>query len=69
MESVSLIANYRFEEKKEMEEGLNAAVDAACRQRREDKLGVLVTRHAFDHFSVSLTSKVPFGTVWERDHA
>lgn len=32
------------------------------------KLGVLVTRHDFSRFSVSLTPTVPYGVIQERDH-
>ncbi|MET4538651.1 hypothetical protein ABIE37_000406 [Arthrobacter bambusae] len=66
---MSIIASFSFGNKNEMEEGLNAAVNAAWWRGHEDRLGVLVTRHAFDQFSVSLTSEVPFGTVREQDHA
>jgi hypothetical protein len=46
-----MIANLGLADTKEMEERLGAAV-AACRKGREDKLGVLITRHAFDHFPI-----------------
>jgi hypothetical protein len=58
-----------FEDQKDMEKRLTAAVDAACREGLQERLGVLVTRHALDQFSVVLTPHVPFGTVWEEDHA
>lgn len=32
------------------------------------KLGILVTRHDFSRFSVSLTPTVPYGVIHERDH-
>lgn len=32
-------------------------------------LGILVTRHDFSRFSVSLTSAVPYGAIHERDNA
>lgn len=34
----------------------------------DSKLGVLVTRHDFCRFSVSLTTSVPYRTIHERDH-
>lgn len=38
----------------------SAPADATC--------GVLVTRHDFDHFSVALSSDVPFGLIYEQDN-
>ena len=59
----------QFEDKKDMEKRLTTAVDAACREGLQERLGVLVTRHTLDQFSVVLSPHVPFGTVREEDHA
>ncbi|MEY9776290.1 hypothetical protein [Arthrobacter sp. MW3 TE3886] len=64
-----IIADFRVEGRTEMEEKLSAAVGAARQQAAGCKRGVLVTRHEFDHFSVSLTPQVPFGLIREHDHA
>ncbi|MFJ5695127.1 hypothetical protein ACIP9X_14935 [Arthrobacter sp. NPDC093125] len=69
MELAQIVADFRVEGRTEMEEKLNAAVGAARQQASECKRGVLVTRHDFHHFSVSLTPQVPFGFIRENDRA
>jgi len=50
----------------ELERALDTAKFKASMDRQH---GVLVTRHDFFRFSVSLTPNVPYGTIQERDHA
>ncbi|MCI0144124.1 hypothetical protein KNN17_21480 [Arthrobacter bambusae] len=70
MEFDQIVADFRVEGRLEMEKKLDAAVRSARRQAGADRRrGVLVTRHDFDHFSVSLTPRVPFGFTQELDHA
>lgn len=63
-----VIAHFKIEQKAEMYEKLDAAVGAAQRDAFADGArGVLVTRHDFDHFSIALSTEVPFGLVYEDD--
>lgn len=49
---------------------LNMAVQIAAEHAEENKRrGILVTRHAFSRFTVSLTTDVPFGLIHECDLA
>ena len=65
-----LVADFRVQGRTEMERKLEAAVRAARQQAVVDRTrGILVTRHDFDHFSVSLSPRVPFGFTQELDHA
>lgn len=50
----------------ELERALTTAQFRASMGRR---LGIVVTRHDFCRFSVSLTADVPYGTIQERDQA
>lgn len=63
-----VIAEFKVEQKVELYEKLDAAVAVAQTNALADgRLGVLVTRHDFGHFSVALSSNVPFGLVHEDD--
>jgi hypothetical protein len=63
-----VIADFRVERKTELYETLNAAVAAAYADELDDRSqGVLVIRHDFNHFSVALSSDVPFGLIHEHD--
>ncbi|MDR6417703.1 hypothetical protein [Pseudarthrobacter sulfonivorans] len=71
MELHQVIADFRVEGTNELEEKLESAVGTArdqalmgCHNR-----GVLVTRHDFDHYSVSLSPQIPFGLTREQDNA
>lgn len=47
---------------------LNEAIDTAMSMATRDRIGgVLVTRHAAAHFTVSITPEVPYGQVKEHD--
>ena len=49
-----------------MERQLDEAVDVAMtRAMREGRQGILVTRHAYDSFTVTLSDAVPFGLTLE----
>jgi hypothetical protein len=64
-----IIADFRVEDATEIQDKLDAAVGAAKQQAVIDSIGgILVTRHDFDHFSVSLSHDVPFGFTLEQDH-
>lgn len=69
MKLEQIIADFHVEDKTEMEERIDAAVGTARKQAMGNKLGVLVTRHDFGHFSVSVTPHVPFGFTREHDYA
>lgn len=69
MEFEQIIADFHVEDKTEMEERIDAAVGAARKQATDRKLGVMVTRHDFGHYSVSVTPQVPFGFIREHDYA
>lgn len=63
-----LIADIRIQHKAELYEKLNAAVAAAHGDALGNRRhGVLVTRHDYVHFSVFLTSEVPYGLTREHD--
>jgi hypothetical protein len=63
-----VIADFRVERKTELYETLNAAAAAAYDHELDDRShGVLVTRHGCNHYSVALSSDVPFGLIHEHD--
>lgn len=65
-----LIADFVVATRKERDRELDRALAAAKSKASIDcRLGVLITRHDFCRFSVSLTTNVPYGTIEERDHA
>lgn len=51
-----------------IDEELNAACEAArAHAVREGRNGLLVTRHGPDHYTVSISSNVPYGQTREHD--
>jgi hypothetical protein len=46
-----------------------ALTTAKFRASTSRKLGIVVTRHNFCRYSVTLTADVSYGTIQERDHA
>jgi hypothetical protein len=65
-----LIADFVVATAEERDFELDRALATAHFQASMDcRLGVVVTRHDFCRFSVSLTSDVPYGTIQERDQA
>lgn len=51
-----------------IEEELNAAERAAFLYARQDgQSGILVTRHDYTKFTVTVSAKVPYGETWEED--
>jgi hypothetical protein len=65
-----IIADFKVDHKAELYEKLDAAVAAAHTDALTDgKQGVLMTRHDFGHFSVTLSPNVPFGIIQEDDQA
>lgn len=64
-----LIADFVVTTPEERDTELARALTAAKNQAAATgKLGVLVTRHDFSRFSVSLSPTVPYGVIHERDH-
>lgn len=68
MQQRNIIADFHVEGATEIDEKLNAAVGAAKQLAVRSTRGVLVTRHDFDHYSVSLSHDVPYGFTFEQDH-
>jgi hypothetical protein len=65
-----VISDFRVKDKAELYQKLDAAVTAAQTHALVDgAAGVLVTRHDFSHFSVTLSPNVPFGLIHEDDQA
>ncbi|WP_251036841.1 hypothetical protein [Arthrobacter sp. ISL-28] len=65
-----LIADFVVATAEERDFELDRALATAQFQASMDRtLGVVVTRHDFCRFSVSLTADVPYGTIHERDQA
>ncbi|WP_323958845.1 hypothetical protein GC088_09815 [Arthrobacter sp. JZ12] len=52
----------------ELEAKLNAAIEsAATAAQGRSRQGVLVTRHSYSCFTISLSEEVPFGQIREDD--
>jgi hypothetical protein len=67
---VHSIFSFRVKDKAELYEMLEVAVAAAQDDAfASRKHGILVTRHDFGHFSVALSTNVPFGLIREDDQA
>lgn len=65
-----LIADFVVATAEERDFELARALASAQFQASMDRTrGVVVTRHDFCRFSVSLTADVPYGTIHERDQA
>jgi hypothetical protein len=65
-----VISDFRVQDKAELYQKLDAAVTAAQAHASVDgAAGVLVTRHDFSRFSVTLSPNVPFGLIHEVDQA
>lgn len=66
----TLIADFVISTIEERDFELGKALDTAkYKASRDRKQGVVVTRHDFCRFTVSLTENVPYGMIRERDHA
>lgn len=62
------IDDFQVRSKAEMYDKLEAAVvEARTRALADGTHGILVTRHDFDRFSISLSLDVPFGLISEHD--
>ena len=65
-----LIADIKVQEKATLNQRRNASVAAAhADPRTKTGMGVLLSRHKFDRFSVALSPNVPFGITQEDDQA
>jgi len=70
MTNDTLIADFVVATVQERDFELERAITTAeFRASKDRKLGIIVTRHDFCHFSVALTADVPYGLICERDHA
>lgn len=68
MRSDRVISEFRVESASEAVIRLGQAVaEAELEAHAEQTRGVVVMRHDFDHFSVVLSSMVPFGVTIEQD--
>ena len=65
-----LVADFEVATPAERDDELTKALSIAqVRAALDGKVGVLVTRHHFRRFTVSLTPDVPSGSIHERDYA
>lgn len=63
-----LIADFSVRDHADKENKLALALESAIHAAKVDKnQGVLVTRHAYDQFTVALSSNVPYGHTHELD--
>lgn len=69
MESFEIVTDFRIKDKQTLDKQLNAAVEMAIERALPERKGVLVTRHDASHFTVTVTSQVPFGLIYEHDHS
>ncbi|GAA5201898.1 hypothetical protein GCM10023346_47380 [Arthrobacter gyeryongensis] len=60
--TIAVIAADRAGMQRELDEAVNVAVAKAMQDQR---CGILVTRHGFKRFTVTLTDAVPFGLTRE----
>jgi len=64
----TITADFHVSSARERDEKLASAVARAKAQALANPgPGILVTRHHYSHFTVSLTSAVPFGYINEQD--
>jgi hypothetical protein len=69
MKTGRIIADFRVDCVADIHNRLNAAVaEAHAEASTGGILGVLVTRHDFNRFSVALSPEVPYRLTRERDH-
>lgn len=69
MESPELVTDFRIKDKLTLDQKLNAAVETAIQRALPERRGVLVTRHDARRFTVTVTTEVPFGLIYEHDHS
>lgn len=69
MECPAIVTDFRIKDKQTLDQQLNAAVETAIQRARPERKGVLVTRHDASHFTVTVTTEVPFGLIYEHDHS
>jgi hypothetical protein len=69
MESLEIVTDFRIKDKHTLDKQLNAAVETAIQLAHPQRKGVLVTRHDASRFSVTVTTEVPFGLIYEHDHS
>lgn len=69
MESPEIVTDFRTRDKQTLDKELNAAVETAIQRALPQRKGVLVTRHDASRFTVTVTTEVPFGLIYEHDHS
>lgn len=69
MESLEIVTDFRIKDKQTLDKQLNAAVEMAIHRALPQRKGVLVTRHDASRFTVTVTTEVPFGLIYEHDHS
>ncbi len=69
MPTDKLVADFIADTPAERDDELTKALSVATlKAEAEGNVGILVTRHNFRRFSVSLSPAVPHGFIHERDH-
>lgn len=69
MESPEIVTDFHIRDKRTLDKQLNAAVETAIQRALPERKGVLVTRHDETRFTVTVTTEIPFGMTYERDHS
>lgn len=69
MECPAIVTDIRIKDKQRLDQQLDAAVEMAIQRALPERKGVLVTRHDASHFTVTVTTEVPFGLIYEHDHS
>lgn len=64
-----IIANLVVNSREDRDVQLDRAVAAAHKELQDLPYGILVTRHDYARFTVSLTPAVPYGQIQELDQA
>lgn len=69
MECPAIVTDFRIKDKQTLDQQLSAAVELAIERALPERKGVLVTRHDASHFTVTVTTEVPFGLIYEHDRS
>lgn len=69
MESPEIVTHFRIKDKQTLDKQLDAAVEMAIQRALPQRKGVRVTRQDANHFTVTVTTEVPFGLIYEHDQS